>query len=66
MKAKHNGVVCLFPDPEIQRDVQRAESREEWKAQAWKPEDPGPCRQKPLFTGLDCWAGQENLFETDG
>jgi hypothetical protein len=23
-------------------------------------------RQKPLFSGLDCLAGQESLFATDG
>ena len=23
-------------------------------------------RQRALFTGLDCLAGQQNLFETDG
>ena len=66
MNAKHNGAVCPFPDPEIQREVQRTESREAWKSRAWKPEDPGPRRQKPLFTGLDCLSGQENLLETDG
>ena len=25
-----------------------------------------PCRQKALFSGMDCLAGQEDLFATDG
>ncbi len=25
-----------------------------------------PCRQKVLLTGMDCLAGQEDLFATDG
>ena len=25
-----------------------------------------PCRQKALLTGMDCLAGQQDLFATDG
>lgn len=32
----------------------------------WRLAAAEPCRQKPLFAGLDCLAGQQDLFSTDG
>jgi hypothetical protein len=70
MKCKYEGVVCYFPNPEdaraFERERQWAGIREAWNVRAWKPEAPGPCRQKPLFTGLNCLSGQANLLETTG
>ena len=39
---------------------------DEPRPKPWKPEAPTPGRQRVLFAGLDCLAGQRDLFDTDG
>jgi hypothetical protein len=36
------------------------------KLTPWRPPEQEPCRQKVLFAGLDCEAGQLDIFATDG
>lgn len=36
------------------------------KPQPWRPDPAEKCRQKVLFAGLDCNAGQSDMFCTDG
>jgi len=34
--------------------------------ESWRGEEPEPTKQGVLFAGLNCLAGQLDLFETDG
>ena len=36
------------------------------KPKPWRGGEPENTRQTVLFTGMDCLAGQQDLFETDG
>ena len=54
--------VQLVPWEEVFKDRLAALQR---KVESAKPL-PEPQKQRKMFAGLDCLAGQENLFETDG
>ena len=36
------------------------------KPKPWREGEPDNTRQTVFFTGMDCLAGQQDLFETDG